>query len=174
MVVRSFGGPAFSFFLFFRFFTSSSFPCWRSICFMPSFFFPPMIITCVFCSQHLDWLAYFNLMFLFPLFDWNAKFLFNFSTVDGVHCAEWNNSSVWNCIVNDTALDSFKVKVVGVHEVHGGNQAVLSGRSRLKICSRRSAVLLARICVGMLNLMWRAAPTRRSLALLLLPFDASS
>ena len=58
-------------------------------------------------------------MLRLPVFDWYAKFLLNFGSVDGVHGAEWNYASVWNGVVDEAALDSFKVKVVGVHEVHG-------------------------------------------------------
>ena len=58
-------------------------------------------------------------MLCFPFFEWDAKFLFDFGSVDGVHGAEWNDASVGYGVVDDAALDAFKVEVVGVHEVHG-------------------------------------------------------
>ena len=54
----------------------------------------------------------------FPLFNGNAKFLFYFGAVDGVHGAERYNAAVWNSVMDDAALDAFKIKVVGIHEVH--------------------------------------------------------
>src|SRR5665647_1583515 len=118
-VFRSLGGPAFSFFFASFDLSSSVLTCCFSICFMPSFFFPPIFsLAETFYSQHLDWLAYFNLMFLFPFFDWNAKFLLYFSAVDGVHCAERYYASIRNSVMYNTALNAFKVKVVGVHEMH--------------------------------------------------------
>ena len=61
-------------------------------------------------------------MLVLPLFDWHAKFSFNFSSVYGVHGAEWYYTSVWHCVVNDTSLNSLQVEVVRVHEVHSRKQ----------------------------------------------------
>src|SRR3989337_2418569 len=60
-------------------FSFSSLACWRSICFKPSFFFPP-IFTCFLqlLVRELEGLAYFNLMLALPLFKRHAKLLLNF------------------------------------------------------------------------------------------------
>src|SRR4030066_633731 len=105
MMVRfSFGGPAFSFFLSLPF-SSSSLTCCRSICFKPSFFFPP-IFTCFLqlSVRELEGLAYFNLMLTLPLFKRDAKFLFHFRSMDTVHSTERYYSSIWHRIMNYAAL----------------------------------------------------------------------
>ena len=57
-------------------------------------------------------------MLALPFFDWHAKFLLDFWTVDAVHGAERNDAPVRYGVVDEAALDAFKVEVVGVHEVH--------------------------------------------------------
>src|SRR3989337_2296318 len=100
MVLFSFGGPAFSFFLSLDF-SSSSLTCWRSICFKPSFFFPP-ILKCFLqlLVRELIGLAYFNLMFALPLFKRDAKLLLHFGPMDAVHGAERYYPSVWHGVVD--------------------------------------------------------------------------
>jgi hypothetical protein len=51
-------------------------------------------------SSELNWLAYFNLMLILPFFDWYSEFLFNVSTMDAIHCTEWDNTTVGYCIVD--------------------------------------------------------------------------
>src|SRR4030067_232850 len=122
IIVRfSFGGPVFSFFLSLPF-SSSSLTCCRSICFRPSFFFPP-IFTCFLqlSVRELEGLAYFNLMLALPFFKRDAKLHFHFRSMDTVHRTERYYSSIWHRIVNYAALHTFQVKVVWVHEMHRRN-----------------------------------------------------
>jgi hypothetical protein len=54
-----------------------------------------------------------------PFFDWHSQALFYFWSMDGVHGAERNYSSIWDSIMDNATLYSLKVEVVWVHKVHG-------------------------------------------------------